>query len=65
MAATIERFGAVDILVNNAATNPYFGPAIDIDPARYDKTWHVNVRGCTSGSKRRGKRPCESGAARS
>ena len=45
VAATIERFGAVDILVNNAATNPYFGPAIDIDPARYDKTWHVNVRG--------------------
>ena len=45
VAATVERFGRVDILVNNAATNPYFGPAIDIDPARYDKTWHVNVRG--------------------
>src|SRR5450631_4432107 len=27
VAATVERFGAVDILVNNAATNPYFGPA--------------------------------------
>jgi NAD(P)-dependent dehydrogenase (short-subunit alcohol dehydrogenase family) len=45
VAATVERFGSVDILVNNAATNPYFGPAIDIDPARYDKTWSVNVRG--------------------
>jgi NAD(P)-dependent dehydrogenase (short-subunit alcohol dehydrogenase family) len=41
----IERFGGLDILVNNAATNPYFGPAIEIDLARYDKTWDVNVRG--------------------
>jgi NAD(P)-dependent dehydrogenase (short-subunit alcohol dehydrogenase family) len=41
----IERFGGLDILVNNAATNPYFGPAIDIDLDRYDKTWDVNVRG--------------------
>jgi NAD(P)-dependent dehydrogenase (short-subunit alcohol dehydrogenase family) len=41
----IERFGGLDILVNNAATNPYFGPAVEIDLARYDKTWDVNVRG--------------------
>ena len=45
VAATVERFGAVDILVNNAATNPYFGRAIDIDLPRYDKTWQVNLRG--------------------
>jgi NAD(P)-dependent dehydrogenase (short-subunit alcohol dehydrogenase family) len=43
--ATMERFGAVDILVNNAATNPYMGPSIDIDLGRYDKTLHVNLRG--------------------
>src|SRR5437660_1824782 len=43
--ATIERFGSLDILVNNAATNPYFGKAIDIDLSRYDKTFQVNVRG--------------------
>src|SRR5688572_12553811 len=43
--ATIERFGGLDILVNNAATNPYMGPAIDIDLARYDKTHEVNLRG--------------------
>src|SRR5437660_10653026 len=43
--ATIERFGSLDILVNNAATNPYFGRAIDIDLSRYDKTFQVNVRG--------------------
>jgi NAD(P)-dependent dehydrogenase (short-subunit alcohol dehydrogenase family) len=24
--ATVERFGSLDILVNNAATNPYYGP---------------------------------------
>ncbi len=45
VAATVERFGRVDILVNNAATNPYYGPAIDIDLPRYDKTFEVNMRG--------------------
>ena len=43
--ATLEHFGALDILVNNAATNPYMGPAIDIDLGRYDKTIEVNLRG--------------------
>jgi NAD(P)-dependent dehydrogenase (short-subunit alcohol dehydrogenase family) len=43
--ATLERFGALDVLVNNAATNPYFGRAIDIELSRYDKTFQVNVRG--------------------
>ncbi len=45
VAATVARFGAVDILVNNAATNPYFGPTLEIDPARFDKTVAVNWRG--------------------
>ena len=45
IAATVERFGSVDILVNNAATNPYMGPAIDVDLPRYDKTFQVNLRG--------------------
>jgi NAD(P)-dependent dehydrogenase (short-subunit alcohol dehydrogenase family) len=43
--ATIETFGALDILVNNAATNPYLGASIDIDLGRYDKTFQVNLRG--------------------
>jgi len=43
--ATIERFGSVDILVNNAAANPYMGPTMGIDLPRYDKTWQVNLRG--------------------
>ena len=45
VAATIKRFGRLDILVNNAATNPYAGPLIDIDLPRYDKTLEVNLRG--------------------
>ncbi len=43
--ATIECFGGLDILVNNAATNPYYGPTLGVDPARYDKTFQVNLRG--------------------
>ncbi len=45
VAATVERFGGVDILVNNAATNPYFGPTLGIDPSKFDKTVAVNWRG--------------------
>jgi len=45
VAATVERFGAVDILVNNAATNPYYGPTIDIEVRAFDKTVEVNWRG--------------------
>ena len=43
--ATLKRFGSLDIFVNNAATNPYAGPTLGIDPARYDKTFQVNLRG--------------------
>jgi NAD(P)-dependent dehydrogenase (short-subunit alcohol dehydrogenase family) len=45
VAATIERFGGLDILVNNAATNPHMGRAIDCDLPRFDKTFEVNIRG--------------------
>ncbi|MBI2424348.1 MAG: glucose 1-dehydrogenase [Candidatus Hydrogenedentes bacterium] len=40
-----ERFGRLDILVNNAATNPYFGPAMHISESAFDKTMEVNVKG--------------------
>jgi NAD(P)-dependent dehydrogenase (short-subunit alcohol dehydrogenase family) len=40
--ATIERFGGLDVLVNNAGTSPYFGPLADIDLARAAKTVQVN-----------------------
>ena len=40
--ATVERFGSLDVLVHNAATNPYFGPLMEIDAARMEKTVQVN-----------------------
>jgi len=43
--ATIERFGALDILVNNAATNPTMGATIDAELPAWDKTFQVNLRG--------------------
>jgi NAD(P)-dependent dehydrogenase (short-subunit alcohol dehydrogenase family) len=41
----VDKFGKVDVLVNNAATNPYFGPFLDIDMGAWDKTFEVNVKG--------------------
>lgn len=40
-----EHLGRVHVLVNNAGTNPYFGPIIDSDEAAWDKTMEVNLRG--------------------
>lgn len=43
--AAVERFGGLDILVNNAAANPYYGPIIDISGSQADKTVRVNQSG--------------------
>ncbi len=40
-----SEFGKVDILVNNAAANPYFGPVVETDMGAFDKTMEVNVKG--------------------
>lgn len=45
VAVAEDRFGGVNVLVNNAGTNPYFGPIIDADIAAWDKTMEVNLRG--------------------
>ncbi len=43
--AAEERFGDVNILVNNAGTNPYSGPIIESDESAWDKTMEVNLKG--------------------
>jgi NAD(P)-dependent dehydrogenase (short-subunit alcohol dehydrogenase family) len=45
VAAVRERHGRLDILVNNAATNPYFGHILDTPPEAFQKTVDVNIRG--------------------
>ncbi len=40
-----ETHGRLDILVNNAATNPYFGHVLDTDLGVFQKTVDVNIRG--------------------
>ena len=37
--------GRLDILINNGATNPHFGPAHSATEEAYDKTFAVNTRG--------------------
>jgi NAD(P)-dependent dehydrogenase (short-subunit alcohol dehydrogenase family) len=48
---TVEAFGKVDVLVNCAATNPFFGPMLDIDEGAYLKTFDVNLRGAFEASR--------------
>ena len=45
VAAAVERYGKVDVLVNNAATNPYFGPMLETEWGAWEKTFEVNVKG--------------------
>ncbi len=44
--ATVEQYGGIDILVNNAAINPVFGPLVEADEAVFDKIMSVNVKSC-------------------
>jgi len=39
------EYGRLDGLVNNAATNPYFGPFVEAPESAFDKTFDVNVKG--------------------
>jgi NAD(P)-dependent dehydrogenase (short-subunit alcohol dehydrogenase family) len=45
VAGTVAAFGKADILVNNAATNPYFGPLMNVEWPAWDKTFEVNTKG--------------------
>jgi len=42
---TERLWGGVDIVVNNAATNPVYGPLLDVETAAFDKIVDVNVKG--------------------
>jgi NAD(P)-dependent dehydrogenase (short-subunit alcohol dehydrogenase family) len=41
----LKAYDKVDVLVNNAATNPHFGPMLTIGEGAWDKTFEVNVKG--------------------
>lgn len=41
---TVEKYGGLDILVNNAASNPTFGPVVETEEWAYDKIMDVNVK---------------------
>jgi dehydrogenase/reductase SDR family member 4 len=43
--ATLAKYGTIDIVVNNAATNPVFGPVVDTSLEAFDKIIAVNVKG--------------------
>jgi len=43
--SVLEEFGKIDILVNNAATNPTMAPAIDVDERAWDSIMNLNLKG--------------------
>lgn len=45
VARATKAFGGVDIVVNNAATNPHFGPVMTAEESHWDKIFDVNVKG--------------------
>jgi NAD(P)-dependent dehydrogenase (short-subunit alcohol dehydrogenase family) len=45
VAHCVAELGGLDILVNNAATNPWFGPVVTADMAAVAKTWQTNQEG--------------------
>ncbi len=60
--ATLDAYGRIDVLVNNAATNPYFGPTADADMAFWDKIFEVNARGTFYLTQQAGKLMAERGS---
>ncbi len=45
VAFALETCGGVDVVVNNAAANPVFGPVLDVPEGAFDKLMQVNVKG--------------------
>lgn len=44
-AKTVETYGGIDVIVNNAATNPVFGPLVEQDDKSFDQIVNVNIKG--------------------
>ena len=61
LEATWNRFGRLDVVVNNAATNPAAGPLVDSTAALFDKVYGVNVKGPLHLAARAAKRMAEAG----
>lgn len=45
VAQATEAYGGIDIVVNNAATNPHFGGMLTAEESHWDKIFDVNVKG--------------------
>jgi NAD(P)-dependent dehydrogenase (short-subunit alcohol dehydrogenase family) len=45
VAAAVASYGRLDITVNNAATNPHFGPLLSAEESHWDKIFEVNIKG--------------------
>lgn len=43
---TVAHYGGIDILINNAGTNPFYGSLLDIDNSSFDKILNVNLKAC-------------------
>jgi len=56
---TLDRCGRIDVLVNNAGTNPVFGPLMDASLEVWDKIMEVNLRGYFLCAQRAGKAMAE------
>ncbi len=58
---THKEFGRLDILVNNAATNPVFGPLVEIEEEAWDKIMALNVKGYLFAAQRAAKQMLAAG----
>jgi NAD(P)-dependent dehydrogenase (short-subunit alcohol dehydrogenase family) len=45
IARAMETFGRIDVVVNNAGTNPHFGPLLTADEGQWDKILDTNAKG--------------------
>jgi dehydrogenase/reductase SDR family member 4 len=58
---TVKELGRIDILVNNAATNPVFGPLIEVEEDAWDKIMALNLKGYLFAAQRAAKRMMAAG----